>query len=80
MNVNDTEIIYSILEKKNYIKATSAEDAEVILLMTCAIREGAEQKIWQRLSKLKKVKHELRKNKKGDLTVGVIGKDDIFTS
>lgn len=74
MNVNDTEIIHSILEKQNYLKASSADEAEIVLLMTCAIREGSEQKIWQRLSKLKKVKTELRKTKKADLTVGVIGK------
>ncbi len=72
MNVNDTEIVLAVLEKHNYAKAISGDDADIILLMTCAIREGAESKIWHRLNQLKAKKHE-RKILKEDLTVGIIG-------
>lgn len=48
MNVNDTEIIWSILKKKNFFKTNNLNEADVILIVTCAIRDSAEQKIWGR--------------------------------
>lgn len=45
MNVNDTEIVWSILKDSDYQKCDSAEEADVVLLMTCAIREKAESKV-----------------------------------
>lgn len=45
MNVNDTEIVWSILKDTGYEKVKSAEEADVVLLMTCAIREKAESKV-----------------------------------
>lgn len=45
MNVNDTEIVWSILKDNDYEKADSADAADVVLLMTCAIREKAESKV-----------------------------------
>lgn len=45
MNVNDTEIVWSILKDNGYEKVDSAEMADVVLLMTCAIREKAESKV-----------------------------------
>lgn len=45
MNVNDTEIVWSILKSNGYKKAETADCADVILLMTCAIREKAESKV-----------------------------------
>lgn len=47
MNVNDTEIVWSILKDNGYEKVESADDADVVLLMTCAIREKAESKVRQ---------------------------------
>ena len=41
--------------------------------MTCAIREDAENKIWQRVAQLKVMKQQ-KKGKKEELTVGIIGK------
>lgn len=70
MNFNDTEIVLGVLEKSGgYARAGAVEDADVILLMTCAIRENAESKIWARLDAL----HGIEKRKKGRLTVGVLG-------
>lgn len=45
MNVNDTEIVWSILKSKDYVKVASSEEADVVLLMTCSIREKAESKV-----------------------------------
>lgn len=51
MNVNDTEIVWSILKSNGYEKAETADSADVILLMTCAIREKAESKVsWIHIS------------------------------
>ena len=49
MNVSDSEIVLSVLAKDGYTAAASAEEADVVLLNTCAIRERAEQRIWSRL-------------------------------
>lgn len=45
MNVNDTEIVWSILKSNDYVKVEDANDADVVLLVTCAIREKAESKV-----------------------------------
>lgn len=75
MNVNDTEIVHSILKKHNYSQTDTLDDAGVVLLMTCAIREGAERKIWERLNQLKGHKLQRRKSTSTPLTVGLIGKE-----
>ena len=49
MNVSDTEIVASILQNAGYQSAASMDEADVILVNTCAIREGAEQRIWNKL-------------------------------
>jgi len=68
MNFSDSEIVASILKDKNYIHTKNIEDAGVILLNTCSIRENAEQKIFNRLNHLKSLK---KKNK--DLLIGLLG-------
>jgi MiaB/RimO family radical SAM methylthiotransferase len=52
MNVADTEIVTSIMEDAGYSK-TGLEDAAVVLANTCAIRDNAEAKVWQRLVDLR---------------------------
>ncbi|XP_044738922.1 CDK5RAP1-like protein [Chrysoperla carnea] len=74
MNVNDTEVIWSILKKNNFIKTNEMEDADVILVVTCAIRDGAEKKIWNKLQYLKGLKNVRAKNKsRYELKIGVLG-------
>ncbi|XP_011503660.1 PREDICTED: CDK5 regulatory subunit-associated protein 1, partial [Ceratosolen solmsi marchali] len=53
MNINDAEIICSILKKHNYDIVDDIKKANIILLITCTIRENAEQKIWNKLQNLK---------------------------
>ncbi|KAG8517853.1 CDK5 regulatory subunit-associated protein 1, partial [Galemys pyrenaicus] len=56
MNVNDTEIAWSVLQKNGYLRTGDLQEADVILLVTCSIREKAEQTIWNRLHQLKSLK------------------------
>ena len=57
MNVNDSEVLLSILADNGYAQTYQDTDADVIFLNTCAIREQAEQRIWSRLAVLKKLKN-----------------------
>lgn len=69
MNINDTEVAYSVLDKTGlYTKTDHEKDADVVLIMTCSIRENAEQKIWNRL---REFLHQKRLNK--DLQIGILG-------
>ncbi len=68
MNEHDTEAIIGILEAIGYDKAQSQEEADIIILNTCAIRENAENKVFGELGRLMKLK---RTNP--DLILGVCG-------
>jgi len=68
MNLADTEIVLGILSRSGYSHTNNEEEADVVLLNTCSIREHAEEKIRQRLGKLKR-----RKTSKPELIVGVLG-------
>ena len=68
MNFSDSEIVTSILKKEGFGTTSSAEQADVILINTCSIREKAEQTVRNRLNYFNGVK---KKNK--DVTVGVLG-------
>ena len=51
MNVNDMEIVLSVMKNAGYNEIVEApESAEIIFINTCAIRDNAEQKVWQRLN------------------------------
>ncbi|TAL60711.1 MAG: tRNA (N6-isopentenyl adenosine(37)-C2)-methylthiotransferase MiaB [Bacteroidetes bacterium] len=68
MNVADSEVVVSILSDTGYSPTLNINEAGLILINTCSIRDNAEQRIWGRLkaiSHLKKRKH--------DLKIGVIG-------
>nr|CCA18278.1 CDK5 regulatory subunitassociated protein 1 putativ [Albugo laibachii Nc14]CCA18448.1 CDK5 regulatory subunitassociated protein 1 putativ [Albugo laibachii Nc14] len=76
MNTADSEIVHAILVKNGYQLAKNPEDADVILLNTCAIRENAESKIWNRLEQWRQIKVKLLRHKstRNHLpTVGVLG-------
>ncbi|KAJ1724787.1 hypothetical protein LPJ53_000994 [Coemansia erecta] len=71
MNVSDTEILMSVLNKAGYQRTMALDDADVIFLMTCAIREKAEDRIWSRLAFLKTLKTKARPDRPP--MVGVLG-------
>ncbi|MEN6618282.1 MAG: tRNA (N6-isopentenyl adenosine(37)-C2)-methylthiotransferase MiaB [Rikenellaceae bacterium] len=68
MNVSDSEVVLSILQKGGYALCNKIELADLILVNTCSIRDNAEQRIWGRLENFKALK-----KKKRTLIVGVIG-------
>ncbi|KAM8776070.1 mitochondrial tRNA methylthiotransferase CDK5RAP1 [Rhynchonycteris naso] len=72
MNVNDTEIAWSILQKSGYLRTSNLQEADVVLLVTCSIREKAEQTIWNRLHQLKALKTK-RLRSRGPLKIGILG-------
>uniref|UniRef100_A0A3Q2C8C8 CDK5 regulatory subunit associated protein 1 n=1 Tax=Cyprinodon variegatus TaxID=28743 RepID=A0A3Q2C8C8_CYPVA len=72
MNVNDTEIAWSILMKKGYQRTADLKQADVVLLVTCSIREKAEQTIWNRLQQLTAMKKKRLKSK-SPMKIGILG-------
>lgn len=68
MNFNDSEIVAAILHEEGYGSTTQPDDAQLILVNTCSIREKAEQTIRNRLVHFKGLKEKNRK-----LLVGVLG-------
>lgn len=68
MNFADSEIVASILINKGYTTTQNYEEADVIFVNTCAIRENAESRVRQRLQDYKKVKQ-----KNPEALVGVLG-------
>jgi tRNA-2-methylthio-N6-dimethylallyladenosine synthase len=68
MNFSDSEIVASILKQQNYISTRNLEEADLILINTCSIREKAEETVRQRLGVFNKVK----KSRPGTL-IGVLG-------
>ncbi len=68
MNFADTEIVNGIMSNAGYSVSGNISDTNLILLNTCSIRENAEQRIYQRLNELKKLKNE-----NPALIIGVIG-------
>lgn len=67
MNVADSELVMGILKNKGYELTEDADNANVILLNTCSVRDNAEQRIYGRLGNLKKYKEE-----KGTV-IGILG-------
>lgn len=68
MNFSDSEIVASVMAENGYAGTRNMEEADVIFLNTCAIRDNAEQRIRHRLSELK-----ASKKAKPELLVGVLG-------
>lgn len=68
MNFADSEIVASILQENGFGATRNFEEADLILLNTCSIREKAEQTVRKRLTEFRKLKQE----KSGTL-VGVLG-------
>ncbi len=68
MNVADSETVAGIMQSREYIATDNINDADVIIINTCSVRDNAEKKIWNRLDHIKSLK---RKNK--NLKTGIIG-------
>jgi tRNA-2-methylthio-N6-dimethylallyladenosine synthase len=68
MNFSDSEIVASILNNEGFGATRNFEDADLVLLNTCSIREKAEQTVRKRLTEFKKVKEA-----KPGMLIGMLG-------
>ncbi|MGY8778254.1 MAG: hypothetical protein ACKVIN_09040 [Longimicrobiales bacterium] len=68
MNISDGELMEGILENGGYEIVRAPEDADVVLVNTCAIREHAERRVLGRVSQLNGLKRD-----RPDMLIGVTG-------
>ncbi|MBO6756434.1 MAG: tRNA (N6-isopentenyl adenosine(37)-C2)-methylthiotransferase MiaB [Roseibium sp.] len=72
MNVYDSERMTDVLAKEGYEATDTVEDADVVLLNTCHIREKAAEKVYSELGRIRKVKDERARSGKQTM-IGVAG-------
>ena len=68
MNVNDSEVILSILQDEGYALTDNIEEANIILANTCSIRDNAEQRVWGRIDQFR-----IQKRKRSGVIIGIVG-------
>jgi tRNA-2-methylthio-N6-dimethylallyladenosine synthase len=68
MNFADSEIVASILSENGFTTTRDVDEADVILMNTCSIRENAEQRVRNKLSQ-----HNKRKKRNPELIIGILG-------
>ena len=68
MNVNDSEVVLSILQDEGYSLTENIEEADLILANTCSIRDNAEQRIWGRIDQFR-----IQKKSRPDVIIGILG-------
>ena len=68
MNVNDSEVILSIMQDAGYVLTDNINEASLILANTCSIRDNAEQRIWGRIDQFR-----LQKRRRDGVVIGIVG-------
>jgi tRNA-2-methylthio-N6-dimethylallyladenosine synthase len=68
MNFSDSEVVASIMHENGYSTTRDIDEADVVLINTCSIRENAETRVRNRLTEFKS-----KKSKKPDLVIGILG-------
>ena len=68
MNVNDSEVVLSILQQAGFVRCTSLDQADLILVNTCSVRDNAEQRVLGRLDVFRQ-----EKKRRPGVVVGVLG-------
>ena len=66
MNVADSELMLGVLARDGYVRAATPDDADVMLVNTCAVRDNAEQRVIGRMG-------ELQRHKRAGSILGVVG-------
>ena len=66
MNVADSELMAGVLQREGFVATPRPDDAQVILVNTCAVREHAEQRVFGRVG-------ELKRHKQPGAVLGVVG-------
>ncbi len=69
MNLADSEIVNSIMAERGMRPVGLPEEASVVFINTCSIRENAEQKVWNRLNHFRSLKQQ----RNGNMIIGVLG-------
>ena len=69
MNVADSEVVASIMQMDGYYLTEDPELADAVLINTCSVRDNAEQKVLNRIEYY----HSIRKKRKRNMTIGVLG-------
>lgn len=68
MNVNDTEVVFSILADAGYERTENIAEADVIMANTCSVRDNAEQRIWGRIDLF-----NTYRKARGGVVIGILG-------
>ena len=68
MNVSDTELVETLLKKEGHQKVINPDEADILFVNTCSIREHAEDKVHSLLGR-----YNLLKRKKPSMIIGVLG-------
>ncbi len=68
MNVYDSEIVKSVLLKNGYELTDSEQEADVVLLNTCSVRENANKKVFNRINNIQR-----QRNENGKVQIGILG-------
>jgi tRNA-2-methylthio-N6-dimethylallyladenosine synthase len=68
MNFSDSEVVASIMKNDGYATTRNVDEADVVLINTCSIRENAETRVRNRLTEFKKKKED-----NPELVVGILG-------
>lgn len=67
MNEYDTELVKTILQNEKFQFVTYPEEADLVLLNTCSVRENANQKVYNRVNQIR----QMQKN--GKIKIGILG-------
>ena len=68
MNVADSELIVSMLYKEGFVKSDNPNNADIVFINTCSIRERAEEKVHSQLGRWHKIKIN-----NPEIIIGVLG-------
>ena len=68
MNVNDSEVVLSILKRAGYDRCTAISDADLLLVNTCSVRDNAEQRVLGRLDVFRQ-----EKQRRPGVVAGILG-------
>lgn len=68
MNFSDSEVVASIMTNQGFSTTQDSEEADVVLINTCSIRENAEQRIRNRLTQFNKAKRQ-----RPGMVIGILG-------
>ena len=68
MNKLDAELVLGVLQRAGYEQATTPDDADVVLYLTCSVREHAEARVYSNVGKLK-----FLKRRRPDVVIGILG-------